>query len=130
MFAAYGIDVHRPISNRRLHVLLERLPSHTRRSSDEREEWSTEAHLLANVFDAVQVLSYINVRVANPKAHPPRPRPLPRPGQRSGRSAASQARSPRPPAVRGSDSPTGPRASGFADLLRALRGTDGVISNG
>ncbi len=114
MLAAYGVDVQGTgLSNRRLKVLLDRLPTYARPSADPMAQWSTEAHLLAAVFDSLQALTYVTVKAANPKNNPPKPKPLPRPGSRN----------PNAPRKR-------PQGSGWADVLKALTGTKGVSVNG
>lgn len=118
MLATYGIDVLDPrVSYRRLGVLVARLPADARPSADPMHAWSTEAHLLANVFDALQGLIWVTKKVANPKANPSKPKPLPRPGRRA---PAGRARTPAEPRT---DSVS---SSGWAGLLRSLQRTPGV----
>jgi hypothetical protein len=60
-------------------VLLNRLPPHARRPG---EPWSDESHLLALLVDHVAELTWLTVKIANPKGSAARPRPIPRPPRR------------------------------------------------
>lgn len=43
------------------------------------EGWTTEAQLLAGLIDAVSVLDYHQIKIANPKSSPRKPTPIDRP---------------------------------------------------
>jgi hypothetical protein len=81
MLSTYGVDILDPgVSLRRLHVLLTRLPAGaipTR--ADNVAAWTIESHLLANLIDAVNLLTYVTARAYGNK--PDQPRPTWRPGQ-------------------------------------------------
>jgi hypothetical protein len=80
MMAVYGIDVLDPsVSLRRIHVLSQRLPPGALPRVDE-GSWTNEAHLLARLNDAIDLLTWVVMRVAGSKAK--QPKPLPRPGSR------------------------------------------------
>jgi hypothetical protein len=79
MLAVYGIDTLDPaVSLRRIKVLSERLPLGSL-PRHEPASWTHEAHLLARLNDAVDLLTWIVMRVAGSKAK--QPKPLERPGQ-------------------------------------------------
>ena len=86
MLAHYGVDVLDPsVSVRRVWVLLSRLPAGSWPDTTTAAHWSTEAHLLARLNDAVSDLTWITV-MANSKKKPMRPKPMERPwliGRRS-----------------------------------------------
>jgi hypothetical protein len=78
MLAVYGIDVLDPeTSLRRIRILAERLPPGSL-PRVERASWTQEAHLLARLNDAVDLLTWVVMRLAGSKAK--QPKPLPRPG--------------------------------------------------
>lgn len=78
MMAVYGIDVlDASVSLRRIHVLSRRMPPGALPRVEE-GSWSNEAHLLARLNDAVDILTWVLMRVAGSKAK--QPKPLPRPG--------------------------------------------------
>ena len=117
MLAAYGVDVLGPgLSNRRMRVLIDRLPAHARTSPDASASWSTESHLLANIFDAVQALTWTTIRLSASKARVRQPRPIPRPKN-----------APKPRGNGPSQPQTG--KTSWADAMRQLAGTDGVRSS-
>jgi hypothetical protein len=115
MLAHYGVDVLDPrVTLRRVKVLAERLPAGSWPDPDSAMSWSTETHMLAQLYDAVAALTYITIRAAGGK--PAKPKPFPRPkGPRTAR---------RPPQAASSASPA---PSGWAGLARALAGTPGVV---
>jgi hypothetical protein len=79
MMAVYGIDVlDASVSLRRIHVLSRRLPPGALPRVDE-GSWSNEAHLLARLNDAIDMLTWVVIRVAGSKAK--QPEPLARPGK-------------------------------------------------
>ena len=79
--AVYGIDVLDPsVSLRRINVLIDRLPPGALTKVEE-GSWSIEAHLLARLNDAVDMLTWVVMRVAGSKAN--QPKPLPRPGTKA-----------------------------------------------
>jgi hypothetical protein len=80
MLAVYGVDVLDPaVSLRRVHVLATRLPPGSLPAADHAGAWSTEAHLLARLNDAIDVLTWITLRVNGSKAS--KPKPMTRPGK-------------------------------------------------
>ncbi len=79
MLAVYGVDVLDPnVSLRRVHVLVSRLPAGSLPWADNAMAWSAEAHLLARLNDAIDLLTWVTARAAGSKAS--RPKPLRRPG--------------------------------------------------
>lgn len=79
MMAVYGIDVlDANVSLRRIKVLTERLPLGSLPKVEE-GSWSQEAHLLARLNDAVDLLIWVVTRLAGSKSQ--QPKPLPRPGK-------------------------------------------------
>lgn len=82
MLAAYGVDVLDPaVTPRRISVLLPRLRPGLWPDADHSASWSTEAHLLAALVDAVQVNTHVFI-AANSKRKQRPPKPLPRPGKK------------------------------------------------
>jgi len=94
MLATYGVDVLDPaVSLRRVHVLATRLPSGSLPAMDSPAAWSTEAHLMARLNDAIDLLIWVTLRVHNSKVQ--RPKPMPRPGgarRRPGQASAGGQR--------------------------------------
>jgi hypothetical protein len=88
MMAVYGIDVlDASVSLRRIHVLSRRLPPGAFPRVDE-GSWSNEAHLLARLNDAVDLLTWVVMRISGSKAQ--QPEPLPRPGRERSESRTKQ----------------------------------------
>ena len=76
MLAHYRVDVlDRRTSLRRLYVLLRRLPPGAWPDQDSPLSWSVESHLIASVFDALAMLTYVTIRAAGGKAREPQPIP-------------------------------------------------------
>lgn len=86
----YGLDtLADPISPRRMIALLRGLPSGSLEAwTDNAAAWSTEAHLLAHLVDAVQWNTWTLARV-NSKSKPKEPKPTPRPGPKPKRRTTS-----------------------------------------
>ena len=81
MLATYGVDVLDPkVSLRRIHVLARRLPPGALPRVAE-ASWNTEAHLLARLNDAVDLLVWVTARAAGSKMA--KPKPLARPSSRT-----------------------------------------------
>jgi hypothetical protein len=79
MLAHYGIDVLDPaVSYRRVWTLLRRLPAGAWTDEESLAYWSIEAHLLADVVDALASIAYMLGRLGGGK--PKQPKPVPRPG--------------------------------------------------
>lgn len=81
MLSHYGLRA-RDVTLRELRVLTERLPPGAWSDPDRGEVWSSEAHLLAGLIDAVNQLTYATVIVnvdADRRAQVPEPKPIPRP---------------------------------------------------
>lgn len=79
------------LSPRRMLWLIEHLPEDSAtvaalRGGPEHRAWTTCAHLLATIADAVQLGTWATV-AANAKRRPPAPKPLPRPDSRPARAA-------------------------------------------
>lgn len=83
MLATFGVDTLADPgpSPRRMHHLLQALPSGAFPGVDHPAAWSTEAHLLAAVVDEVRNLTWVEVAKAS-KRRPKQPKPMPRPGAR------------------------------------------------
>lgn len=81
MLRVYGLDtLADTITPRRMIVLLRGLPSGSLEQWPEHPAaWSTEAHLLAHLIDAVQWNTWTLARVHS-KSKPKEPKPTPRPG--------------------------------------------------
>ena len=91
MLSTYGVDVLDPaVSLRRVHVLAQRCPPGSLTMVESPAAWSTEAHLLARLNDAVDVLTWITLRINGSKAR--KPKPLARPGVDTRVSAAPKLR--------------------------------------
>jgi len=113
MMATYGVDVLDPaVSLRRIHVLASRLPAGSLTRLDSPAQWSTEAHLLARLGDAIELLTWVTVRAHGAKVA--RPKPMPRPGQGSRRPGQAS---------------TGGRRIAWAQLGATLVKT-GMVTNG
>jgi len=80
VLARYGVDPHR-CTLRRLRVLVQHLPPGYWMDPDSEGVWSSEAHLLAGVIDAVNQTTWV-LAATNSKNRPPRPKPVERPGRR------------------------------------------------
>jgi hypothetical protein len=52
--------------------------------SDEELSWNNESYILANIFDAIQQLTFLTESMNTPKEkpRPKRPKPHPRPGEK------------------------------------------------
>lgn len=73
LLRVYGIDPHRA-TLRRVGVLARRLPPGTWHKDDGPGSWTAEAYLLANVVDAINNLTYVQVqKVSKRKIKPPKP---------------------------------------------------------
>ena len=107
-----GLDVlDQRVTLRRIHVLLHRLPPGSWPNQDRPLAWTVEAYLLAGLFDAVQMLTFVTLKASGSKSVR-QPRPLPRP------KAA-------PVRARNREGETRKR-SGWADLADLLKGQKGV----
>lgn len=84
MLAHYGIDTLADPgpTPRRMHRLVQALPAGAFPGMDVPMAWSTEAHLLAAVIDAVEMLTWVQVSKAS-RTRPKKPKPFPRPGTRT-----------------------------------------------
>ena len=83
LLRVYGIDPHRA-TLRRVRVLARRLPPGTWHKGNGPGSWTTEAYLLANVLDAINSLTYVQVQKASKRKVKP-PKPTWRPGQKQKR---------------------------------------------
>lgn len=83
MLAQFGVDTLEAPgpTPRRMHHLLGALPAGAFPNVDHPAAWSQETHMLANVVDALQTLTWVEVAKASKRA-PKRPKPIPRPGKR------------------------------------------------
>jgi hypothetical protein len=87
MLSTFGVDVLDPgVSLRRVHVLVRRLPPGSLTAVESPAAWSTEAHLLARLNEATDLLTWVLLRVNGSKAR--KPKPLPRPGVAEARRPA------------------------------------------
>ena len=79
MMAVYGVNVLDPsVSLRRIHVLARRLPIGSM-PLNELASWSTETHLLARLNDAIDLLTFVVLKLAGSKSVE-KPKPIERPG--------------------------------------------------
>lgn len=79
MLAHYGVDILDPHTTaRRIDVLARRLPPGSLPGDEADRGWTVEAHLLASLIDAVQILTFVTVRAAGGKPGKPKPYPRPR----------------------------------------------------
>ena len=79
LLRVYGIDPHRA-TLRRVGVLARRLPPGTWHAGDGPGSWTSEAYLLANVVDAINNLTYVQVQKSSKRKIKP-PKPTWRPGR-------------------------------------------------
>lgn len=79
LLRVYGIDPHRA-TLRRVGVLVRRLPPGSWHKDAGLGSWTTEAYLLANVIDALNRLTYVQVQKSS-KRKVKEPKPTWRPGQ-------------------------------------------------
>jgi hypothetical protein len=90
LLSAYGVDVLDPATTpRRILTLLRLLPAGTWPDYSDTANaavWSTEAHLLASVIDALQWNTWTLARV-NSRRKPKEPTPVKRPGAKARRTA-------------------------------------------
>ena len=111
MLATYGIDVLDPrVTPRRILSLARRLPAGAWPDRTSAASWSTEAYLLAGVFDMLANLTFITARAYGAKSAQ-KPTPLDRPGE------ASASGTGRPP--------SGQRTR-WAEVAKQLTGQAGV----
>jgi uncharacterized protein DUF5361 len=109
----YGVDVLDPaVSLRRVHVLATRLAGGSQ-DAESQVAWTIEAHLLAAMFDAVMILTWVTLK-ANGAKGAQRPKPIRRPGPRPGRPGGQPAE----------------RKVQWSGLVEALRAQGAVIGNG
>ncbi len=120
MLAAFGVDVTDPaVTNRKVRVLLERVPPRARELG---QPWTPEAELLAGLIDHVAYLTWVTQRVHGGKPSKPKPVWRPprteqrRPERRPERRSAANPRKDQPAA----------RRLSWGEMGRELAGIPGV----